>query len=118
MFLDECGFSLNLYRLYGWASSSERCVESVPLARGQNRSLVGGFSLSGMVASLQKVGSIKRVDFETFLSEHLLPVLPTGSVLVLDNARSHHGGQDSVVGRIVGMFFVVFTAVLAGFFSD
>ena len=93
MFLDECGFSLNLYRLYGWASSSERCVESVPLARGQNRSLVGGFSLSGMVASLQKVGSIKRVDFETFLSEHLLPVLPTGSVLVLDNARSHHGGK-------------------------
>lgn len=30
VFLDECGFSLNLYRLYCWAPAKERCVEAVP----------------------------------------------------------------------------------------
>lgn len=46
-----------------------------------------------MEAALQKPGSIKRVDFESFLRERLLPRLPRGSTLVLDNARIHHGGK-------------------------
>lgn len=68
-------------------------MEEVPFVRGKNRSVVGAFGLSGMKAWFQKLGSLKRVDFEAFLREHLLPVLPAGSVLVLDNARSHHGGN-------------------------
>lgn len=91
--MDECGFSTNLYRLYGWSPSGQRCVESVPFARGENRSVLGAFGPYGMTAVYQKLGSIKRDDFETFLSEHLLPRLAVGSVLVLDNARIHHGGK-------------------------
>ena len=33
VFLDECGFALNLHRLYGWATKGERCVEAVPFKR-------------------------------------------------------------------------------------
>jgi transposase len=33
------------------------------------------------------------VDFEAFLEQQLLPRLPVGSVLVMDNARIHHGGR-------------------------
>lgn len=93
MFLDECGFSTNLYRLYGWSPSHERCVEAVPFAREANRSVLGAFSLSGMVDWMQKLGAIRRDDFERFLSQQLLPVVPQGTVLVFDNARSHHGGN-------------------------
>ncbi len=108
MFLDECGFSLNLMRLYGWTMGGGRCCEPVPFNRGQNRSVLGAFSLpqlepepapasctscNGMRALWQKLGAMKREDFEFFLREHLLPVLEPGSVLVLDNARIHHGGQ-------------------------
>lgn len=92
MFLDECGFSLNLCRLYGWASSGERCIACVPFQQGENRSVLGAFGFSGMCALSQKLGSFKRVDFEGFLRESLLPYLKAGSVLVLDNARIHHGG--------------------------
>jgi len=46
-----------------------------------------------MQASVQKLGAIKRVDMEEFLQQLLLPGLPADSVLVLDNARIHHGGQ-------------------------
>lgn len=74
-------------------------MESVPTRRGKNRSVLGALCVSGMVASSHQLGAIKRADFEAFLRERLLPLLPAGSVLVLDNARSHHGGEiASLVG--------------------
>ena len=122
VFLDECGFSLNLHRCYGWSLKHERCVEAVPLQRGQNRSVLGAFSLpgagdgagagaanstcsdgiNGMRALFQKLGAIKREDFEGFLRDQLLPVLEPGSVLVLDNARIHHGGQIAEIVAAAG----------------
>ena len=45
VFLDECGFALNLHRLYGWALGGARCEEEVPLGKGVNLSVVGAFSL-------------------------------------------------------------------------
>jgi len=99
VFLDECGSSLSLYRLYGWVVGGGRCLEVVPLTKGANRSVLGAFSLpspqcpNGMRALWQKLGAWNRECFEAFLSDGLLPLLKPGSVLVLDNARFHHGGQ-------------------------
>ena len=93
MFLDESGFSLALHRLYGWGPSKERLVEAVPSCRGGNLSVLGAFDKEGMITITSKLGAMKRVDFESFLSEDLLPRLLPGSVLVLDNARIHHGGE-------------------------
>ena len=98
VFLDECGFGLNLHRLYGWTSGGGRCIEEVPLERGQNRSVVGALSLptpscpTGMRALWQKLGAWTRATFEAFLQDGLLPLLEPGSVLVLDNASIHRGG--------------------------
>ena len=98
VFLDECGFCLNLHRLYGWTIGGGRCVEAVPFERGRNRSVVGAFSLptahcpNGMRALWQKLGPWTRATFEAFLQDGLLPVLERGSVLVLDNASIHRGG--------------------------
>jgi len=109
VFLDECGFSLNLHRLYGWVVGGGRCYEAVPFNKGGNRSVLGAFSLpsqgnpsdnpsdnpsgnpSGMWALWQKLGAWNALLFEAFVEEALLPVLPKGSVLVLDNARIHQG---------------------------
>ena len=97
VFLDECGFSLALYLLFGWGPAKERLVEAVPARRGVNLSVLGAFDLEGMVAITSKEGAIKRVDVETFLREELLPRLLPGSVLVLDNARIHHGGEIETI---------------------
>ena len=93
VFLDECGFSLALHLLYGWGPMKERLVEAVPAQRGVNLSVLGAFGAQGMVAITRKQGAMKRVDVEAFLREDLLPRLLPGSVLVLDNARIHHGGD-------------------------
>jgi len=93
VFLDECGFSLALHLLQGWGPAKERLVEAVPSQRGVNLSVLGAFDLEGMAAITSKEGAIKRVDVEPSLGEELLPRLLLGSVLVLDNARIHHGGD-------------------------
>ncbi len=98
VFLDECGFGLNLHRVYGWTIGGGRCVEAVPFERGRNRSVLGAFSLptpdcpTGMRVLWQKLGAWTRATFEAFLQDGLLPVLERGSVLVLDNASIHRGG--------------------------
>ena len=102
VFLDESGFSLSLYQHYGWSPRNERCVEAVPFVRGTNLSVLGAYSLGGMVALTSKVGAFKREPFEQFLQECLLPKVTPGCVLVLDNARIHHGGQIAALVKQVG----------------
>jgi transposase len=72
------------------------------LVRGTNLSVLGAYSLSGMVALTHRQGAFKRDAFEGFLQESLLPLLPEGSVLVLDNARIHHGGQVAALVEQAG----------------
>lgn len=99
MFLDEAGFSLNLYKLYGWMMGGGRLEDAVPFQRGTNLSCVGALALpgelnpSGLCALWHKVGAWTAKTFTLFVEEAVLPCVPRGSVLVLDNARIHHG-QD------------------------
>lgn len=65
----------------------------MPFNRGKNLSVIGALDLEGMLCTRNKSGAVKRADVETFLSEEVLPGLLPGSVLVLDNARIHHGGK-------------------------
>jgi len=102
VFLDECGFSLALHLLYGWGPMKERLVEAVPAQRGVNLSVLGAFDAEAMVAITSKEGAMKRVDVEAFLREDLLPRLLPGSVLVLDNARVHHGGDIEKIALEAG----------------
>jgi transposase len=102
VFLDESGFSLALYLLYGWGPIGERLFESIPSRRGKNLSLLGAFDCEGMLATCSKEGAMKRVDVEAFLGRDLLPLLEAGSVLVLDNARIHQGGNIEKIVKKAG----------------
>lgn len=64
--------------------------------------MIGALSASGMVALSHQSGSIKRMDFEAFLRGKLLPRLSAGAVLVLDNARSHYGGEIAALVEAAG----------------
>ena len=68
-------------------------MEAVPFNRGKNLSVLGALGLQGMLSFRHKPGAMKREDVEAFLREDVLPSLLAGSVLVLDNARIHHGGR-------------------------
>ena len=102
MFLDESGFSLALSVLYGWGKKGEPLVEQVPARRGKNLSVLGAFDIEGMLATTSRLGAMTRADFERFLQEDLLPRLLPGSVLVLDNASIHKGGQIECLASAAG----------------
>jgi len=79
--------------LYGWGKRGQALVASVPARRGKNLSALGAIDLEGMVAQTSKEGAMTREDVERFLRVDLLPQLSPGSVLVLDNASIHKGGN-------------------------
>jgi transposase len=52
--------------------------------------MVGLFTMaSGMQAHRTQRGSLKGVDFETFVREAVVPCLVAGDVVILDNASCH-----------------------------
>ena len=64
--------------------------------------MLGAFGSEGMIVQSNKIGAMKRVDVERFLEFDLLPRLPSGSVLVLDNAKIHHGGRIKEIVEATG----------------
>lgn len=96
VFLNECGFALNLHRFYGWSERGKRLVEEVPFNKGENRSVLGAYAFptpqnpTGLWALWPKLGAWTGVLVVSFIEEELLPRLAPGSVLVLDNARIHY----------------------------
>ncbi len=91
-----------LYLLYGWGAVGERLFEAVPACRGKNLSVLGAFNCEGMITTRSKLGAMTREDVEAFLRRDLLPRLAPGSVLVLDNARIHKGGEIEQIVTAAG----------------
>jgi transposase len=96
------GVSLRLSVLYGWGKQGEPLIEAVPAKRGKNLSVLGAFDRYGMITTARQLGAMTREDFERFLRVDLLPRLLPGSVLVLDNASIHKGGQIAALVKKAG----------------
>lgn len=87
------GVSLALCLLYGWGDKGEDLIEKVASKRGKNLSVIGAFDSLGMICTQTQLGAMKRADFEHFLREELLCQLTAGSVVIMDNASIHKGGN-------------------------
>jgi transposase len=82
---------LDLTRHYGRAPRGERAVEAVPRNRGRATTLLASMTPDGLGPVVTYPGGTTTERFLTYLTEHLLPTLTPGQVLLLDNARAHHG---------------------------
>ena len=91
-FIDEAACHLSLARSYGWAKRGGACVGRVPGNSGSRRSVVALFCCSGIQSHRVQSGSLKQIDFESFVTERVAPHLSAGDVVVVvDNARCHQG---------------------------
>ena len=50
-----------------------------------------------IIAAMTFEGSCDRFVFEAWLKQVLIPEIPTGSVLIMDNASFHKGGNISEI---------------------
>lgn len=88
-YLDECGVDHRLYREYGRAPRGERIYQAVAGKRRERTSIISASQQGKLVAPLVFQGSCNTEVVDAYFERVLLPELPPGSVIVLDNARFH-----------------------------
>ena len=98
-YLDECGVDHRLYREYGRAPKGERIYEAVAGKRRERTSIISASQQGKLVAPLVFQGSCNTEVVDAYFEQVLLPELPPGSVIVLDNARFHQSPDHATVGR-------------------
>ena len=88
-YLDECGVDHRLYREYGRSPRGERIYQEVSGARRERTNIIAAWQQGKRVAPLVFQGSCNSEVVDTCFEKVLPPVLPPGSVIVLDNVRFH-----------------------------
>jgi len=88
-YLDECGVDHRLYREPGRAPRGERIYQAVAGKRRERTSIIAAAQQGKLVAPLVFQGSCNTEVVDVYFEKVLLPELPPGSVIVLDNARFH-----------------------------
>lgn len=76
-------------RTYGWAPSDQRAIGRVLRNRGTATTLIASLSLAGMGPTQTFSGATSGDRFVAYLTDHLLPTLRPGQVVVLDNVGAH-----------------------------
>jgi len=96
VYLDETGFNLHTKKSKGRALAGNPATITV-VPKGKRITLISALSLQGMIHTriVHNVGEKKGTnaeDFRNFLLD-LVPKIPRGSVLILDNAKIHHANN-------------------------
>lgn len=101
--MDETGIDEYIYREYGW---SKRGVPIEGLVSGKKfkRTGVVAAQMDGEIISpLQYEGTMDSTVFETWFKVCLLPCLPSGTVIVMDNASFHRKSKLYPLAESAGM---------------
>ena len=90
VFLDESGCNTDMTRQYAYAQGGSRAVDSAPLSKPKNTTILSSIQLDGSLHYTTFSGGTTVEKFNQYLVNDLLPYLNPDSVLVMDNMKSHH----------------------------
>ena len=90
VFLDESGCNTDMTRRYAYAKGGSRAVDSAPLSKPKNTTILSSIQSNGGLHYTTFSGGTTVEKFRQYLECDLLPYLNRDSVLVMDNMRSHH----------------------------
>lgn len=102
VYLDETGFETSTERLYAWGLPGKRLFD---YRNGNNRkrtSLLGGYLNKKLIAPLLFEGCCNTAVFNAWLEKELLPCVPPGTILVLDNAAFHKSKSTQLLVEKAG----------------
>lgn len=86
---DETGIDDNEVPMMGWSKKGERCYDKKRAFKTNRINITAMLYQGKIIAPLVFTGHTTGAIFETYLEEVLLPVLPAGTTIVIDNARFH-----------------------------
>jgi transposase len=93
VFVDECGVATDLTRRYARAPGGARAVGAVPYGRWTRLTIVGGFSLAGLIAPLSIPSACDTPVLVAFCTHVLVPVLRPGQLVIMDNLSVHKAAR-------------------------
>jgi transposase len=96
--IDESGINIAMTRLYGRAPRGERALGSAPQNDGQNVTMLGALSCTGLEAMMTIEGATDSDVFRAYVREVLCPTLREGDIVVADNLSAHKatGVQEAI----------------------
>ena len=89
VFLDECGVTTDLLRLYGRSPRGTRLTDHTPCSHWQTHTVIAALRLDGLGAPAVFDGPIDSPSFLAYIEQVLVPTLRPGDVVVLDNLVVH-----------------------------
>ncbi|WP_353284057.1 IS630 family transposase [Wolbachia endosymbiont (group A) of Lypha dubia] len=89
LYIDEAGVDNRLYREYGRAPIGKKIYADIPGRKRERISIIGGWIGKRFIAPMTFKGGCDKEVFNTWLEKMLLPKLPHGTTIVMDNATFH-----------------------------
>jgi transposase len=90
IYLDETGAKTNMTRTFARARRGERAVDYAPQGHWNTTTLVAAITLdSAAMAPMVLDGPMTSAAFEVYVERFLVPVLPAGAIVVMDNLSAH-----------------------------
>ena len=90
VFLDESGCNTDMTRRYAYSLGGSRAVDSAPLSKPKNTTILSSIQLDGTLRYTTFSGGTTVERFKRYLEIDLLPHLNDNSVLIMDNMKLHH----------------------------
>jgi len=109
-FLDECGVNHGLFNPYARAPRGEKVYAEVAGARRGRTSVISASLRGRLVCPFTFEGHCNADVVETYFREALLPSIPRGSIIVLDNAAFHRSPALLALAEAAGVELVFLPA--------
>jgi transposase len=98
--MDESGIDHRLYREKGRAPRGQKLYQCVSGKSRKRTSVIGAWKDSRLVAPMVFEGACTSSLIDVYFEQVLLPELPAGSILIIDNASFHHASNaEQLAGK-------------------
>lgn len=106
VFINETAVKTNLKRLRGWAPQGERLTMDAPFGSWGTQTLIAGLTSNAMIAPWVIKGAMDGPAFAAYIREVLIPEVPPGTVIILDNLATHRNKEATQALRDHGCWFL------------
>lgn len=89
VYIDESGFSINKIRDYGYALVGKRCYDKYNWGNKGRINTIGALVENKLITASLFETSINSDIFYNWCEQDLIPILPSKSIIVMDNATFH-----------------------------
>ena len=89
IYLDETGAKTNMTRAFARSRKGERALDYAPQGHWSTTTLVAAITWQSAIAPMVLDGPMDGAAFAAYVEQVLIPELPTGAIVVMDNLSAH-----------------------------